>query len=283
MGLFTGAIADLGSHSTSTPRSFNEYKRAQGYPQADTAASISVDSLSRLDSELRSARAMVFRLGSPVGTKGTQFALAKYVSDWSDYFLDDERLAEGVATEEHHSGNEHDLLAFQLLPALTEVSVVNLALASGLLGCALGIEDPSRPIIPATGQSTFSFSVRPHADYQVVWEHDNGQIELDAVFVARRGVKKLLFVVEAKCGECLGTLAKHKLVYPLLALRQSIPEGFEIVPVYLRVLKLAGQLQFRVTECRVNESENQVVAISSLIPLRTCIRTLRGFGSIDSG
>ncbi|MFC1708313.1 hypothetical protein ACFL59_16090, partial [Planctomycetota bacterium] len=80
---------------------------------------------------------MVFRLGSPPGSRTTSFALARAVDGWGDYFLFDDELFGDVDTKTFSPTSSDDLLAYQLLPVLTERSVVNLAVASGLLDEAL--------------------------------------------------------------------------------------------------------------------------------------------------
>ena len=96
---------------------------------------------------------MVFRLGQPKGSRTTHFALAKVVNDWSDYFLIDQAVFEAVDSQVFlPSASVRSLFAFQLLPTLTETSLINLALASELLPKALGIAPSKEQIIPATGQ-----------------------------------------------------------------------------------------------------------------------------------
>jgi len=152
-----------------------------------------------------------------------------------------------------------------------------LALVSGLLGTALNLDDPDRPIVPATGQSNFSFSLQPHASIDVKWKHDHGQVEIDALFTARRQGRETLFLVEAKTSGAFGTLAKHKLVYPLLALHNHVPNYLKIVPVYLRVIKIANSLHFLVSECALDFSVRP--AVSSLVSLGQTKRlVLQGYG-----
>src|SRR5262249_55487139 len=117
------------------------------------------------------------------------------------------------------------LYTFMLLPTFTETSVVNLALASGLLAYALGIDPQFVPSAPATGQGVFSFFVKPHSQLDATWNHQRGQVEIDALFVGRRLSKDTLFVIEAKCSDKFGSFAKHKLYYALAALRERLPEN----------------------------------------------------------
>ncbi|MFC1708088.1 DUF6997 domain-containing protein, partial [Planctomycetota bacterium] len=122
------------------------------------------------------------------------------------------------------------------------------------------------PRAPATGQSTFDFSVRPHAKLDAEWAHQAGQVEIDALLVGRRSGKSVVFVVEAKIGEP-SSLAKHKLVYPALAVAPRVPDGMEIVPVYLRVTATAEGLCFAVAECSLPDPRGgRPPAVSELQP-----------------
>ena len=136
------------------------------------------------------------------------------------------------------------LFAFTLLPKFTETSLVNLAIASGLLSHALGLDDATLPSAPATGQGTYSFTFSPHAELGVTWLHSKGQVEIDAAIIAKRRGEETLFVVEAKVGDDFDSLAKHKLLYPALALRGGVPEYMPLVPVYIRVLRTDGRAPF---------------------------------------
>ena len=261
------------------PTSFQQYVLTNGMGNAPTAPSISVDNLSRLAPALRNANVMVFRLGQEERTRNTKFALARVKGGWSDYFLLDEEIFGSTAPEVFiPSGSARDLFVFQLLPTLTETSLVNLALASGLLGTALRLDEPDRPIIPATGQTVFSFKFQPHPSIETIWNHDRGQVEIDALFTAKRQGKETLFLVEAKSSSDISSLAKHKLVYPLLALRQHIPSYFDIVPVYLRVLHVGKSLHFLVSECAIETKP--VMSLASLLPVGTPRKlVLQGFES----
>src|SRR4051794_17804958 len=105
------------------------------------------------------------------------------------------------------------------------------------------------PRAPATGQSTFSFDLKPHSSSDTVWRHLRGQVQIDALFVGRRDGEELIFVVEAKHGSYPSSLAKHKLVYPVLAIAPQVSKYLRIVPVYVRVARLDGDLHFFVAEC----------------------------------
>lgn len=181
--------------------------------------------------------------------------------------MQDADLFESVPIEEFSAANEHlDFAVFKCLPRLTESSVVNLALASGVLGKALKLDEPARAIIPATAQSTFTFDVKAYEDTPA-WSHHRGQVEIDSVFFAKRNGEETLFAVEAKQSEQFCSLAKHKLVYPTVALRSvRLEKHPPVVPVYLRALRHAGAWVFYVCECSLPVGSPP--AISSLTATR---------------
>lgn len=239
----------------SEPRSFKAYIEQQGLGNKRTADYISVQSYAGLHPELKEAGYTVLRLGAPQGNKHTHFALAKVQNDWSDFFLIDEEIFSGKPVETFvPSESAQNLLAFQLLPNLTETSLVNLALASGLLPKALGITTETQTI-PSTGQSTFSFDFKPLHNSSTVLGHQNGQVEIDALFVGQRDGKECLFVVEAKSGKKLDSLAKQKLLYPVLAIKQSVPNDMLVIPVYLRTIRKGSAIEFNIAECEFRGEE----------------------------
>jgi hypothetical protein len=212
--------------SASVPQGFVAYLKSNGIANKDTASYISVDSLKKLHSELKAADLMVFRLGR-LGIGGTAFGLAKSVSGWSDYFLCDEQLFSGLKTEVFVPTVPYSsLYSFMILPSMTETSLVNLALASGIISYLLGIDNNTIPSVPATGQSIYSFDFKPHSDFPVIWNHFEGQVEMDGVFVCSIGGHPVVVVIESKSGP-FSSLAKHKLFYPVLALRTKVPDYME--------------------------------------------------------
>lgn len=262
--MFAPALTVMSREGTTCfgPVSFRDYLRQHNLPNTDTATAISVDSLRKLSRELVESNSMVFRLGNHPGTNHTAFAVARNREGWSDFFLEDQQLFSSLRIRELDVTRcTQDLAAFRFLPKLTEPSLVNLALASGLIGEALELDHPSTPIVPATGQSTYTFEVRPFPDGPN-WLHRNGQVEIDCLFFAKRNGKPLLFVVEAKRSESFDSLAKHKLVYPYLALRASLPPAIQVIPIYLRAVRDGESWNFFVCECEFAETTS--LAVSSL-------------------
>jgi len=274
MGIFTPLIKELliNGEEFSTPRPYKEYKHLNGITSnAMTASILSIDYFDRLDSELRENNLMVFRLGSVAGNAGTNFALASAKNGFEDYFLFDELLLSKAEQISYGLENPESYSAFKLLPKLTETSLVNLSLASGVLQNALGIDTGGYQHIPATCQSTFSFPVKPHKDLDIIWQHQNGQVEIDALFCGYRNGKKELYLVESKFGQSHNTLAKHKLVYPYLAIKASLSESINIVPIYLKTKIEGNSINFMVTECRFKDN---IFAVSNLKPLITKVFNL---------
>lgn len=263
MALFDKALSEMTGSSFLEPQPFLSYARQAGFSDAKPAYYISVQNLVGLSSELRAAGAMVFRLGSAAGSKGTNFALARHTGSWDDYFLQDLTIFAG-STQLSVPGGIEDLRIFQILPKSTETSLVNLALASGVLRLALNL-DAGAALVNATAQGTYTFTVRPHLHLAACWQHVAGQVEIDGAFIAYRGGVETLFVIEAKVSDDLDSLAKHKIAYPMLALQTELKGAMPTIGVYLRVIRRRYGFEFCVAEC-VFSSPNQ--EISSLIPVR---------------
>lgn len=263
----SGAIA-------SKPRDFKLYAENHNFLTRSTAEKISVDSFNKLPPELVESKYMVLRLGKNREGNSTGFSIVKWVNGPSEYFLFDEQ----IFSETNHVGFIPDvsysaLHCFTLIPNFTESSAVNLGLASGLFKTALNLEDTLS--IPATGQSTYSFSVNPNSAFEdVQFEHNNGQVEIDAVFSAKRGGRDCIFVVEAKASNTLDSLAKHKLAYSFWAIRKSVPEYLPIIPVYVRVVKTQRAVRYYVAECEFDGK-----FLNSLTPISTsCFELPKGLG-----
>lgn len=275
--IFTEALRNMSDPEERwrNPESFQGYASRVGIEAKSTARHISIQSINELAPELRDKSTMVFRLGSPSGSRHTTFALAKAVSGWDDYFLFDKELFEAV-DEEKVSVNwkENDLIPFTVISKLTETSHVNLALVSGVFENALGLT-LSGVSIPATGRSTHTFEVCPNNQLAVSWTHESGQVEIDSIFVAKRNNKKVLCVVESKSGGFPGSLAKHKLVYPILTIAPYLSKEIEIAPIYLRVQEQSGSLTYYVTECSFPDPRATRAHINELKPIRSKILSMK--------
>lgn len=89
------------------------------------------------------------------------------------------------------------------------------------------------------------------------------------MFVARRESRETLFVIEAKLGPKIKSIAKHKLFYPVLALSSHIPTDMPIVPVYVHIVRADDGLHYRVTECTCPALSAPVPSLVDLHPLST--------------
>ena len=205
---------------------------------------------------------MIFRLGSVKGQTGTSFALARSANGLRDFFLyDKEIFGSGDVELYDFSSHQEKLFGYQLIPNLTETSLVNLAFSSGLIGHALNIDTRKLSTLPATGQTTATFEFGPHPELNSVWRHSRGQVEIDALFV-EDDAQKRVFVLESKVGNPTGDLAKHKLAYPVLAIMDSVPDSYEIVPIYMKIEKNSGDLIFHIAVCEFVDPhlDNQYVS-----------------------
>ena len=254
----------------SDPKNFLDYCKQYNIKPGRTAEHISVDSKEKLNKQLLENQCMVFRLGSISGEKGTRFGLAKTFNGWEDYFITDKNVFSENSVKTFIPNCSHrKLFPFSLMETLTETSLVNLSITSGLLGHALNLDSDELSSAPATGRSTFTFNFQPTPKSEKVWSHENGQIEIDSLFVSRRNGEEKLFVVEAKVGTKFSTLAKHKLAYPVMALQKTIPDHLELIPVYLKVIRTEDQKRFifHVAECRFNNAKQNLISISDLSPI----------------
>ena len=267
--VFGPALATMKEAGSATfgPTPFQAYV-SQYFPQLQvrTVDAISVDDRRRLAPELVAADVMVLRLGQAAGL--TDFALVRGSGGLDDYFLDEVSLDSHERTFLSRA-SQRDLYVFELLPRHVEASLINLAFASGLMSHGLGLDAPGGLPPPARGSSTYTFDVRPHSALEVTWSHRSGQIEIDALFVAERGNRDVLFVVEAKIGSAARPLAKHKLVYPILGLAPHVPMDIEIVPVYLKMAATPSGVLATVVECSLPDPRVALPAINDLTAVRT--------------
>ena len=232
-GPFTAALDEL--HTSGRPywgpHNFQDYLKKHGL-KADTARSISVDAHEDLDRELRERQTMVLRMGNHHG-RGTSFVLVRCDSVRSQFYLEDAAFSRVPAQVKTQHVGAAQLAPFQVLPQFSEYALLSLVIASGALGEALGLEN-SR-ILPASGHFTADFAVKPLAAEPQIFSHQQGQVEVDALFYGVRDGRPLLVVVESKRDGGLRSLAKHKLVYPLLALAPKVDPSIRLLPVYVRL------------------------------------------------
>jgi len=269
MSIFYAAINEMSAKGLNIygPKSFKAYMRENKLPEKGTAANISIDSIEKLNLELKENKLMILRLGAKKGERETSFVLVRLSNSWSDFFLIDKDLTNEIKPTLFISQmSQRELFPFQLLPKLTETSMVNLAIGSGLIAEAIGLDKGSANTTFATGQSTFTFDFKAVEQSSETLTHQNGQVEIDALLLGRRKGEETLIIIEAKHGKSQGqSLAKHKLFYPMQALKNSVPSYVKILPIYLKTWVEDYDIHFLVTECKV-QVEN---VLSTLNPANT--------------
>ncbi|MWC31084.1 DUF6997 domain-containing protein [Paenibacillus sp. MMS18-CY102] len=251
------------------PYSFLNYLRDNNIPNISaTPEAISIDSYEKLHQSAKDNSAMIMRLGQAPGSKGTQFALVKVKGKLKDFFLIDDSIFETELTEYVPEDNVVQLKVFSLLPSLTENSYVNIGFSSGLISFALGV-DQVKPIFPPTScSSTFTFKFRPHSSISDEFIHSKGQVEIDAMFIEKRNNIDTLFIVEAKSDSIHRSLAKHKLLYPILGIAENVPLEIPIVPVYVKIKTSSMGIHFHVVECSIPDPRCRTVAYDELVVKR---------------
>lgn len=266
--VFGPALEELETEGASTygPRSFQDYLAEQNLEATGrTPRYISVNSLDQLDDELLEADTMVLRMGSAPNGTGTQFLLVRAREAIEEFFiLDDHAFGGEEPTFFEPAVDREATIAFQLLPQLSETSLVNLGLASGVLSEALDLDTDGALMPPATGRSTFTFDVRPHSSIAEAVEHRQGQVEIDTLFAERRGGQRVIFVIEAKTGIPTSSLAKHKLIYPVLAIADEVPDEFDIVPVYIRASQEGEKMTYRIAECEMPDPRGETLGADEI-------------------
>ncbi|WP_049928000.1 DUF6997 domain-containing protein [Halopiger goleimassiliensis] len=276
--VFEPALEELAASERSVygPTSFREYVERHDLEAGPrTPRYISVDAIGDLEPELREAGVTVLRAGSAPDGRGTGFLLVDGPDGLEEFFLRDEAIFGGRRPERFASPvADERLVSYDLLPSRSETSLVNLALASGVLAEALSLDTSGALAPPATGRSTFTFAFRPHRASPDALTHRNGQVEIDTVFAERRDGERTLFVLEAKTGP-RDSLAAHKLVYPVLALAENVPSEVPIVPVYLRCREGEGTVTFDVAECSLPDPRERVPGVDELTVERTRVLELK--------
>ena len=251
------------------PESFQDYLAKNHIPKKNTAASISIDSYEKLARSLREKDCMVLRLGSSERGTGTQFVIVKAKNHLQDFFLMDEDVFTISEPELFvPTQNLNTLKGYRIMPVLSETSLVNLALTSGLLSHALEFDSKQVPGAPTTGKSTFSFRFQPHSKISKIVEHRNGQVEIDALFVEQRKGKDTLFIIEAKSDLQHRSLAKHKLLYPVLSVTENVSEEVVIVPIYMKIIKRKEAYLYHIVECEMPDLRRTTISIDEIRPKR---------------
>jgi hypothetical protein len=250
------------------PASFQDYLAENGILDSPrTAANISVDHKSKLAAELRDRDTMILRLGKSQGT-GTQFALVQVPGRLNDFFFLEQKLFDDdVPTPFIPERTFFELFPFSLFANHSETNLVNAAFCSGLITTALKLDRSDIVPFPATGASNVTFEFSPHTELSTPLLHDRGQVQVDGVFVGKREGQQYVFVLEAKVDPPGGTTAKHKLLYSVLAIAPSVPEGIDIVAIYVQFNRHALGTIIRICECSIPDPRKSIVAINQLEPV----------------
>ena len=277
--MFELAIKELYESDSyvSRPESFQNYKKRANIKIKNirTAQMLSIYAIKDLQKELFDANCTIFRLGSPKGESYTHFAIAKYYNDWSDYFLIDDDIFSNNEVQ-YVIDNKEVKYLFKLLQVLSESALVNLSLASGVLYKALNIKTDYQNIIPAVSAGSFTFDFKPLSNSNCRLTHHQGQVEIDSFFIAERNNIKNLFIVEAKLtnkkikGKKRYSLAKHKLLYPILAMKNNIPSTLNVIPVYIRfIINNNSSINIHIIECSIPRVKDEFGALDQLKPIRS--------------
>lgn len=240
------------------PIHFFDYLDENGIKRVSAPRYISVDSLEVLSKTLQNNDAMVMRLGQG------NFVIVKTKNKLKDFFLVDKDIFTEEGELFYPQLQINQLKAYKFLPKLTENSLVNLGFSSGLISYALNL-DNSNPIFPpATCNSTFTFEFLPLSSAEKTLTHKQGQVEIDAMFVEKRNGKETLFIIEAKSGNTHKSLAKHKLVYPILGIANNVPSDIQIVPVYIKVISNQKAIHYHIVECEFPNPRERITAYTEL-------------------
>lgn len=262
-GVFDPAIASMSAEDQPVfgPIGFRDYLEEHGFPAGRTADRISINDFSALPAALKAANTMVLRLGAGEGGR-TNFALVR-VPDVRDFFLHVPSQAPRTFLSR---ARMRDLIGYALLTP-SETTLVNLAFTSGLLSHALQLDEDDPLAAPARGVLRATFPLLAHSALAEKLEHVRGQIEIDALFVGQRGGRDHLFVIEAK--QSSASLANHKLLYPVIALAETVPSDMPIVPVYLRAERRPDGYLFTVAECECPDPRTTTLALDILAVKRS--------------
>jgi hypothetical protein len=267
-GIFDPAISELPDKPVGFwgPESFQNYLDKNKIRDKKTAAHISVDSLQKLDKSLRKNDIMVLRLGKSKDRRSTQFGLAKVSGKLNDFFIIDKDIFNRVTSRVFQpKTSKQALYPFVLFPSTSETGFVNYAFASGIIKYALHLDSDQETIMPLTWKRNYTFELKPHTRLKPV-THRNGQVEIDSLFVGKRKNKYSLFIIEAKSDKT-SSLAKHKLVYPILSIlskTKKIPVDMAIIPIYMRIIEETDVLHFLIAECNYPNPRIRLEGIDKL-------------------
>ena len=263
MSLFQEGINQINEHHYFGPTEFLQYCKDINFkPKGTTAQYISLDFYEKLPEELKENEAMVLRMG---GGHKTNLVLLKTDNSLKHVFLDDGSIFSNLEPRTFMPKVEmRELIPYYLMPTRSETTFVNFALSTGVFHKALGLDGNTKITMPATGKSTFSFDVKIHSSIDHVFHHKSGQVEIDGIFLGQKKGEDCLFILEAKNKDSNTTLSKHKLVYPILSIANSVPLDIKIVPVYMKSIEHKEFFEFKIAECFFEDPRTELKGIDEL-------------------
>lgn len=263
MSLFQEGINQINENNYFGPTEFQQYCKDINFkPKGTTAQYISLDFYEKLPKELKENEAMVLRMG---GGQKTNFVLFKTDNSLKNFFLDDGSIFSNLEPRTFMPKVEmRELIPYYLMPTRSETTFVNFALSTGVFHKALGLDGNTKITMPATGKSTFTFDVKVHSSINHVFRHNSGQVEIDGIFLGQKNGEDCLFVLEAKNSDSNTTLSKHKLVYPILSIGNSVPLDIKIVPVYMKSIEQREYFEFKIAECFYEDPRTELKGIDEL-------------------
>ena len=199
--MFESLISSLeqSGYAVSTPQTFKGFLASQDLRTSKrTPEIISINGISDLQPELRENSYTILRLGIPDDAKTTQFSLVKLASLSDGFFLDQPIFDSAVIGNFIPETSLRSLYPYHLLPKLTESSLLNLALRSGILAEALNIDPGIKLEFALEGIPPIRLiSIHCHIIYRC--SAQSWTVEIDSMFVARRQGQECI-VIEAKIG-----------------------------------------------------------------------------------
>ncbi len=263
MSLFQEGINQINQDGYFGPKEFITYCREINFNNTKkTAEYISLDFFEKLPKELKDNNVMVLRMG---GGQKTNFVLFKTENNLKNFFLHDKDLFDDISPKTFMPRVEmRELIPYYLMPTRSETTFVNFALSTGVFHKALGLDGNSKITMPATGKSTFTFDVKIHSSIDKIFHHKSGQVEIDGIFLGQREDQDCIFVLEAKNSEKYHSLSKHKLVYPILSIAQSVPADIKIVPVYMKSVEHKDFFEFKIAECNFLDPRQELEGIDKI-------------------
>lgn len=264
------ALNEMGNNRKNIygPKSFIQYCKENNIRNSSTANHISIDYYEKLHKQLRIEETMVLRLGSSDKKAGTNFAIVKNQSAKEFFFFDDEIFIKERSLF-HADVNVKNLLSLmKLFEKHSEMMLVSYLLSSGALSEVLRLDKTDVYYTPLTGRNGFSFKFYPTKNHDLIF-HDNGQVEIDAVFSGHKNGKPVVVVAEAKVEDGkYKSLAKHKLFYAYKSVQSVLNDEFEIIPIYLKLSIVETTLIAKIAVCEdVNNclSEFRVIHTETLM------------------